>query len=201
MINTKKIILAISLISFTFSNSYAEKNYSIVRLVNEQVITNYDVNQRVKLYAILNRIDINSNNYPIIANTIIDKMTNELLKNEKIKEFNITIDNLELEYYLNQVYSQTQTEKVSFEESLAENLIKFETFKNTIINQISWQKLTTSLFVRQANVSDKEIDFFLEENLNVKRDSAKNTLMQKQIDLRALKYLRDLRNEATIETR
>ena len=47
---------------FLFNSSLVnaeEKKYKIIKLVNEQVITNYDLEQRVKLFAVLRNAQIN----------------------------------------------------------------------------------------------------------------------------------------------
>ena len=47
-----KLIIISGILLFFFNHSiiYAEeKNYKIIKLVNDQVITNYDLEQRIKL--------------------------------------------------------------------------------------------------------------------------------------------------------
>ena len=64
MVFYKKIILFILLIIIV-PNAYGNIDDSnrIEVLVNENVITKYDIVQRIKINAILKRIEINENNY------------------------------------------------------------------------------------------------------------------------------------------
>ena len=90
-----------SLIIFTFviSNAFSkETNINRIEvIVNDDIITNYDVIQRIKINAIIKGIDINSDNIQIFANTVIEELINEKLKLEKTSEYEITISLKEFE--------------------------------------------------------------------------------------------------------
>ena len=63
------IILGILILFFNHPVLFAnEKNYKIIKLVNDQVITNYDLEQRIKLYATLNNFDLKNGNIDKLAN-------------------------------------------------------------------------------------------------------------------------------------
>ena len=89
-----QIIISISLLLNSYSILNAEeKNYKIIKLVNNNVITNYDLEQRLKLYSTLNNINIKVGKFPFIGNgkaiamgepeglikTIFNKDTGELV--------------------------------------------------------------------------------------------------------------------------
>ena len=48
--------------------------HKIAVLVNEKVITSYDVVQRLKLTAIINRINIDSINNQLMINNVVDEL-------------------------------------------------------------------------------------------------------------------------------
>ena len=66
---------------------------------------------------------------------------------------------------------------------------------------IKWQKLTSGLFYRTTSITESEIDDLMSKNKTLSRDMAERTIRRRQIDLKANKYLRDLRSEANIEVR
>ena len=55
------------------------------------------------------------------------------------------------------------------------------------------------LFFRLTSVSDIEIDELISKNPQVSIERAKNLVIQRQLDLKSSKMLRDMFNEATIE--
>ena len=56
--------------------------------MNDQLITSYDVIQRMKLSAILSGIEITPANNNQLLNTVVDELITEKLKNQKINEYN-----------------------------------------------------------------------------------------------------------------
>ena len=90
---TKRIFLVlICLISF---NAFGDdqKSNRIEVLVNEDIITKYDVIQRLKINSILKRIEINESNYKnfnvsFFRNDIIQFISAQLAKSSRGQKFN-----------------------------------------------------------------------------------------------------------------
>ena len=92
----KKLLKIITICTLLFLSSLAiltaeEKNFKIIKLVNNEVITNFDLEQRIKLLATLNNININNENIDQYAKELISLMINEKLQQEHIKKYNISI--------------------------------------------------------------------------------------------------------------
>ena len=79
--------------------SFNASDHRIAVLVNDQLITSYDVVQRMKLSAILSGIDITAENNNQLLNSVVDELIKENLKNQKINEYDISVSE---EKYLNQ---------------------------------------------------------------------------------------------------
>jgi hypothetical protein len=67
--------------------------------------------------------------------------------------------------------------------------------------QLAWNRLAGQLFYRSSEVNNIDLDEAAKNNPSLSRDQIENSLIQKQIALRAEKLLRDLRQEANIENR
>ena len=66
------------------ANAFNTNDHRIAVLVNDQLITSYDVIQRMKLSAILSGIEITPANNNQLLNTVVDELITEKLKNQKI---------------------------------------------------------------------------------------------------------------------
>ena len=64
---------------------------------------------------------------------------------------------------------------------------------------MSWQKLVSGIYYRLTSASEIEIEEIILKNPEITIDVAKNIIIQKQLDLKSSKMIRDLFNEATIE--
>ena len=184
--------------SIIFASS---KTYKIVRLVNDQVITNYDLENRLKLFSFLNSININNENIDHYANEMLKLMVEEKLQIEQIKKYNIVISDDEVENYIKEAYIGSNKNILDLKNSLSLNNIKFDIFKESIRIQIAWNELAGRLFYRTLKVSELDIINLTEKDPSITIKQARNMIIQKQIDLRAKKLLRDLKTEANIEIR
>ena len=196
-----KVINFTIIIFLIISNLNAENKveHKIAVLVNESVITSYDIIQRIKLTAIVQGINLNAQNSQLIANNVVDELIQEKVKNAKIKEYEIVIENDEYLEFEKNFFNRNSIEKHEIETLLKENNVSYQELKDFLINEISWGKLVRGLFVRLTSVSEMEVDEIISKNPSITEEQAQNLVIQRQLDLQSSKLLRDIMSEATIE--
>mgnify|MGYP001986364080 CR=1 FL=1 len=196
----RTLIIVILLQSFCFNaNAFSANDHRIAVLVNDQIITSYDVVQRMKLGAILSGIDITTENNNQILNSVVDELIKENLKNQKIKEYDISVSE---EEYLKQeslFYKNNPFNKEDLNRIFELNEVKYSEFKKYLMDNISWQKLISGMYYRLTSTSEIEIQEIIMKNPNISKEKAREMIVQKQLDLKSNKMIRDLFNEATIE--
>ena len=181
------------------ANAFNTNNHRIAVLVNDELITSYDVTQRMKLNAILSGTDITAENNNKLLNTVVDELIKEKLMSQKINEYGIAVSEKE---YLEQEFSFFQNNPINKEDIIKifeMNEIKYDEFKEFLIHGISWQKLISGMYFRLTSTSEIEIEEIVTNNPSISQETAKNIIVQKQLDLKSNKMIRDLFNEATIE--
>jgi len=181
-------------------NAHAiEDGNKIAVLVNDDVITNYDIEQRVMIFGILNQVQITNENITNITNKMVDELIDNLLKLEKVEEHNINVDSNDLKNYENQILNSSKVDKNQFLELMKINNVNKKQFYDILYNDIAWQILISRLYYRVTSISDEEIDDLMQKDSKLTYEVAKNIIMDKQLSLKGGKMLRDLRSEATIE--
>ena len=163
-------------IIFIFSISAYGQSYKIIKLVNDQVITNYDLEKRLQLFSILNSVEITDKNVDHFAKEMI-----KLMVDEKILMNSDNAKNIESELKLNDINI-----------SILEDSIKI---------QLGWSELSNKLFYRDAEISEIDLKNALSQNPSLSVEQAKYLITQNQVELRSRKLLRDLRAESNIENR
>ena len=87
LMNIYKSLLVIFFVFFSpyyvIANDKIE--HKIAVLVNEDVITSYDIIQRLKLTAIIQGINLNAQNTQLIVNNVVDELIREKVKQSKIR--------------------------------------------------------------------------------------------------------------------
>ena len=193
--------LIFTFIFITTSTIFGDNNKfnRIEVLVNEDVITNYDIVQRMKINAILNRIEINDNNYNQLLNAVIDDLIVEKLKNKKIDEFNVSFDKDEFTKHESRFYSSINFKKEELNELFSKNNVNYNYLQELIEIELKWQKVIFGLYLRVTSVTEQEINELTSKNPNISREIANEIVLQRQLDIKSQKLLKDLKDEATIE--
>ena len=197
------ILKQIFIILFFFINTLTygddDKFNKVEILVNEHVITKYDIMQRLKINSILNRVEINENNYNQLLNIIIDDMVIEKLKIKKIDEYSISFSKDEFNQHQKRFFSSINFNKEGLEELFLINNINYNYLREFLEVDLKWQKLIYGLYLRVSSVTEQEITDLIEKNPDIDEETANDLLLQKQLDLKSIKLIQDLRDEATIE--
>ena len=200
----KSILFILIFISITFSFSKVFANqleHKIVVLVNDAIITSFDIIQRIKINSIINDIKINEGNIDIVRNSVINELIDEKIKIQKSKEYNMNVGEKEYLEFENNILNQRGILKNKLIEVFKDNNINYNEFSKFLKTQIMWQKVIGGLYYRMVSASEIEINEVLNKNTSIPYDQAKQIVIQKQLDLKSNKLLRDLKNEATIEYR
>ena len=202
----KKIRFNIILIILLLTNCISvlnaeEKNYKIIKLVNDQIITNYDLEQRLKLFSVLNNVAIDQENIDRYGKQMLSLMVDEKLQLEQIISYKIFIKDSEVNDYIDRVYLNKDNDINSLLINLKNKNVDIKILKETIKIRLGWYNLSNRLYFRDSEINKIELENKMSQNPSLSEDQAKNLILQKQIDLRAKKFLRDIRVEANIENR
>tara|TARA_B100001027_G_scaffold81592_1_gene55904 strand:+ start:43 stop:654 length:612 start_codon:yes stop_codon:yes gene_type:complete len=194
-----RIIFIFFFLTASFAHSNNDKTNRIEVLVNENIITKYDIVQRLKINSILNRVEITDINYNQLLNIVIDDLVIEKLKIRKIEEYNISFNKNEFithekRYLLNLNFSKKELEELFYI-----NDINYNHLNDLLGIDLKWQKLIYGLYFRVTSVTEQEISELTSKNPNIDEETANDLILQKQLDLKSKKLIKDLRDEATIE--
>ena len=118
---------------------------------------------------------------------------------EKISEFDVLVSNEEYLRQENQFYKNSVYQQEDLINIFELNDIKYDEFKNFLINQISWQKLISRMYYRMTSASDIEITEIVVNNPSITENEARNIIIDRQLELKSNKMIRDMLDEATIE--
>lgn len=201
MKNKIHIIFAVLILNLS-SISYAEEqSYKIIKLVNNQVITNYDLEMRLQLFSFLNKVSIDEKSIGTYAKQMLNLMIDEKIQLEHINKYQINIEMGKVENYISEAILKSGQSISELERDLKANNIDIKILKESIMIQLGWNELSGRLFFRTAEITDIDLSNTMDKNASLSEDQARNLIVQRQIELRAKKLLRDLRSEANIENR
>jgi hypothetical protein len=204
MIYYKKIsFFSLLIIFFHFCSivSASQSTHKIEILVNDKIITNYDIAQHFAINSILDNINITSENSDFLYNKTVNELVDMKIQQAKINEYDVKIQDDNREYYENYYFQSKRLDKDKVYEIIRSNKLDIDVLKEKINTSIAWEQLTAGLFLHTISISDSEVSELLKNDESLSPELAKRILTNKQVQLKSDKYLRDLRAEANIEKR
>ncbi|MDG2416220.1 MAG: hypothetical protein P8M06_00635 [Pelagibacterales bacterium] len=193
--------LLIIFIHFCSIVSANQSTHKIEILVNDKIITNYDIAQHFAINSILDNINVTSENKDFLFNKTVNELIDMKIKQAKIKDYDIKIKDENKEYYENYYFQSKRLDKDKVYEIISGNDLDIDALKEKINTSIAWEQLTAGLFLHTISISDSEVSELLKSDVSLSPEIAKRILTNKQVQLKSDKYLRDLRAEANIEKR
>ena len=160
----KKIIFIYAILLSLITSSFSETKIYIEASVDNEIITNYDIQKEIRYLQILNNDLMNldeSKKNKIAKNSLINEI---IKKKEIVKIFNFEDENLFVEQYLKDLYMKLD---INNERDFEKMLSKYENYslneiKKKIKIEILWNELIYSKYVSQIKI-DKDL---LEKKIN-----------------------------------
>lgn len=141
---------------------FAEISSNIIVKVENKIITNFQLKNKILSSLILANQTINQKNIEKIKKNSLNSLIQDKLKEIEIEKYNIKVNKNNLNNYLNSISSgNIQGLKNSF----SNYEVDFETFSKSIETQLNWQSLIYKIYSKIINVNEMTIQNDLEKIL------------------------------------
>ena len=153
-----KIIFFIIFISIE-SNSFASTKNKIIVNVDSQIVSSYELKNKVKTILFLANEDINQENINLIKQKALQELISYKLKKNEIIKFDIKTNNsLQTDNYLKNLSSKYKTDIEGIKIIFKNNSIDFDIYLDEIETEFNWQKLIFQKFRNKIVLDENEID-------------------------------------------
>jgi len=155
----KLIFIIIFYFNFSFLSSYESK---IVVKVDNKLITNFDIKNKILTTLILSNQEVNQNNIdktkPLVLKSLIDLK----VKETEIKKYKINVSDVEINNNLNLL---SNNDLNSFEKKFNLNNLDYNAFKSDLKTELGWRKLIYVLYNKKVKIDESEINLQLKKTL------------------------------------
>ena len=154
-----RIIYFILIITFYLSSSNAISKIFIAVKVENEIITNHDINKEINYLKILN-VNLEKLEKSKLTNLAKNSLINELIKKKEVMKFtDIEKENILLNDYLKNLYSKLNFKNISdFETFLIKNnTYSLNEIQKKIKIELYWNELIYSKYRNQVNIDRNDI--------------------------------------------
>ena len=150
------ITISIIFIVLLFNKSANAKfeNNIIVKIENE-IITNFEIKNKILSTLILSDQEINQKNVNSIKGKALDSLTQLKLKKIELSKYNIDDDINQVNRYLNSISSN---DIKSLKSKFENNNVEFNLFVEEIKTEFKWQKFIYQVYAKKINIDEDSLD-------------------------------------------
>ena len=169
MPKVKFILFLFLLLIISFKSSVAE-NFYIVYKVNNEIITNSDIEKEYRYLVSLNNQLKNLEKQKIIELSKESALREKLKKIELIKYFDLKTINIDIDNYLENFYRNLNIKnKKEFEEYLQSNKISLNYVQKKIEIEILWNQLIYDRYIGQINIDTNQLKEKVKKLISTKK--------------------------------
>jgi peptidyl-prolyl cis-trans isomerase SurA len=150
----------------------------IVAVVNDDVITQNELNDRVSDFIVQLKLDRNdSSQISALTKQVLERMINTRIQLQMAEKMGITIDDISLNRMIEQIAQSNDMSIDQLRSTLEADGIKFSRFREQTREELIIKQLQQRLVASKVSISEQETQRFIETNLN-KNDEHEKYLIQ-----------------------
>ena len=164
----KLILIIFFTIIFSSNNLFANFKGNIIVKVENEIITNFEIKNKILSTLILSKQEINQQSINKLKKQALETLIQQKLKEIELKKYQIKSDNSQINSYINKLSSN---DLLGLQNRFKDHNLDFQLFFKEIETQLNWQKLIYKIFTNKIEIDEKSIeDEFKEIIKNQKQD-------------------------------
>ena len=168
----------IILLTLFFDSFVLAKNTKILVKIENEIITNFDVQNKIISSLILAKKQINQENINNFKKASLENLIQNRLKKIELKKYNIKKDDKQIDLYLNSI-SSNNVEKMK-------NIFKdydldFKEFTDQIDVEFKWRKFIYQIYKKKINIKPEDVDREISDKLKKQKNIVEYNLSEIEI--------------------
>jgi peptidyl-prolyl cis-trans isomerase SurA len=131
---------------------------SVGAVVNSEVVTDYELRQRLALYAATSGVTLTPETTKKLRTQILDQLVGERLQIQEAKRKNISISTPEIDKAIDRITNDNHLSMDQLKDMLAKHGVSISALRAQIAAQVLWQKVVEDEFQDRITISDADID-------------------------------------------
>ena len=162
------IPMALIFLMSNFEPIQAQKANQIAAIVNDKVISTFDLQERIQLIIFSAGLPNNNKQKRSLAPQVLRDLIDETLKNEEAERLNIRVTNKEIDSALSRIEKSNNIPLGSFNDMIKSNGISAKAALSQIRASIIWQKFIGRHVVPTIEISEEEVEKVIKRIHSVK---------------------------------
>ena len=167
------------------TNAFAITKNKIIASVDNQIVSSYELKNKVKTILFLANQSVNQENINLIKQKALQQLIDYKLKKNQVSKFQVQLnDKVQINNHLNNLSSKYQTNIAGMKNIFQNNGLDFEIYLDEIETEFNWQKLIFDRYNNKIFVNEQEIEIELNNFLENQRDLQEYKLAEIELPLK-----------------
>ena len=171
------IFFAIILFFFQL-NLYAKKSLNIIVKIDNELITSYDVKNKIITTLFLSKKELNQENINSLKKIALENLIINRLKKIELNKYDIKRNDRQINAYLNSISSNNIP---SLEKSFEINGLDFKAYKNELDIEFKWRNLIFNKYSNKINIDPDDLIQQLPKKIEQQESSIEFNLSEIEI--------------------
>ncbi|MDD4556001.1 MAG: peptidylprolyl isomerase [Alphaproteobacteria bacterium] len=179
-----------------------DTNVKIAFIVNGEMVTTDDINNRVKAFSLTTRIPVNSETKEMIFSKITQNTIDEKIKIQEAQKEKINISEKEVDEAVEGFAQSNGMTKVQFEQELRKNGINVNALRDQMKSDLAWVRLVRSKSYGEVEVNQKDIEkaiAYAKKDMTVKKFRLSEIIVSKKNNKNISDLVHALRQDPRFE--
>ena len=189
----KLVIFKISLLIFFNSILMASNNFKIVAKVGHEIITSFELENKIKITLFLAGEELKQSNINEIKELSLKALINNRLKKEEIKKYNFEKNNEQrISNYLENLANRFNLGVTDLDNLFENNGLEFNLFLDEIKIEFLWQNLIYQIYAKKIDLDEKEVTNELNKMISEQKSIVEYNLSEIETNILKENELQDL---------
>ena len=171
-----KIFKNLSIFTFIFIATTVDisskiKNNILVK-VGDQIITSFELENKIKTTLLLTNSEINQNNINRLKGSALKALIDLKLKKDELKKFKIQDNQIAVQEHLSKIAIRLGVRREDLKNLFSEINVNYLLYLDEVKTEFLWQKLIFKIYSRNIVINKSEIknelDVLIKKNTNMK---------------------------------
>ena len=140
---------------------------NIILKVEDEIITNFEIKNKIMTSLILVNQEINQTNINNFKKRALDSLIQLKLKKIELSKYNFKNDNAQINDYLKNILKDDID---SFKDNLKRNNLSYDLFLEEVETQLKWQKLIYQIYSKRIEVNEEDVEKEIEKIIKNQKD-------------------------------
>ncbi len=131
---------------------------AIAAIVNHAPVSNYDLDQYVRLLLVMAGLRVTPENEARIRARSLERLIEDILRRQEARRINITVSEREVEQAIDSMIARNNSSRDSFNAFLRERGIAPETLHSRFMAELAWEKVVGQTIAPEILLSEQEIE-------------------------------------------